>query len=287
MIYIIFPISMICLYIFLKKKEKRRIKELEDLIDRLYKKDYSIPMVQDDFSILEDKIYKIFLKLVEAREEMSQISKKQVENMENIAHQIKTPITSMMLDLETIEVNEANRKQVNRLNFQLERLNSLSDNLLKLSSLDENIEKMEKKEVFLSEIVDYALDILDDSIEKNHIEVHKNIGDEKINVDYYWVCEAFINIIKNSISIDETRNINITSSKNPIYTGVLIEDDGGGIKDIDLKKIFKRFYKSPDSNGFGIGLSMAKSIIEINNGDISAYNKDHGAVFDIKFYSVT
>ena len=287
MIYIFYPVSLLILYYFLKKRQKKRIEELEELIDRLGEKNYSIPMVQDDFSILEDKIYKIFIELVEARELVEKNSKKQIQNLEDIAHQIKTPITSMFFDLEMIDKDEDNKKEIERLELQLERLNSLADILLKLSSLDANVDKMEKNEVLISEIIEYALDILRKSIDEKNIKIIFDYEDSEIKVDYYWVSEALINIIKNALNREETTKIKISTNKNPIYTEIIIEDDGGGIKDENFKKIFERFYKSPDSKGFGIGLAMAKSIIEANNGDISVKNGKEGAIFKIKFYNVT
>lgn len=287
MIYLFYPVSLLALYYFLKKRQKKRIKELENLIDRLGEKNYSIPMVQDEFSILEDKIYKIFIELVEARELVEKSSKKQTQNLEDIAHQIKTPITSMVFDLETIDKTEDNKKEIEGLELQLERLNSLADILLKLSSLDANIDKMEKREVLISEILDYVLDILRKSIDEKKVKVICDYEDYEIKVDYYWISEALINIIKNALSLDRLTKIKISTNKNPIYTEIIIEDDGGGIKEENLKKIFERFYKSPDSKGFGIGLAMAKSIVEANNGDISVNNGKDGAIFKIKFYNVT
>lgn len=287
MIYLFYPVSLLALYYFLKKRQKKRIKELENLIDRLGEKNYSIPMVQDEFSILEDKIYKIFIELVEARELVEKNSKKQTQNLEDIAHQIKTPITSMVFDLETIDKTEDNKKEIEGLELQLERLNSLADILLKLSSLDANIDKMEKREVLISEILDYVFDILRKSIDEKKVKVICDYEDYEIKVDYYWISEALINIIKNALSLDGLTKIKISTNKNPIYTEIIIEDDGGGIKEENFKKIFERFYKSPDSKGFGIGLAMAKSIVEANNGDISVINGKDGAIFKIKFYNVT
>ena len=287
MIYLFYFVSLFALYYFLKRREKKRIKELENLIDRLGEKNYSIPMVQDEFSILEDKIYKIFIELVEARESLEINSKKQTQNLEDIAHQIKTPITSMVFDLETIDKTEENKKEIEGLELQLERLNSLADILLKLSSLDANVDKMDKNEVLISEIIEYALDILRKSVDEKNIKIIFDYEDSEIKVDYYWVSEALINIIKNALNCEETTKIKISTNKNPIYTEIIIEDDGGGIKEENFKKIFERFYKSPDSKGFGIGLAMAKSIIEANNGDISVKNGKDGAIFKLKFYNVT
>lgn len=287
MIYLFYPVSLLALYYFLKIRQKKRIEELENLIDRLGEKNYSIPMVQDDFSILEDKIYKIFIELVEARELVEKNSKKQTQNLEDIAHQIKTPITSMFFDLETIDKTEDNKKEIEGFELQLERLNSLADILLKLSSLDANIDKMEKREVLISEIIDYVLDILRKSIDEKKVKIICDYEDYEIKVDYYWISEALINIIKNALSLNRLTKIKISTNKNPIYIEIIIEDDGGGIKEENFKKIFERFYKSPDSKGFGIGLAMAKSIVEANNGAISVKNGKDGATFKIKFYNVT
>ncbi|MDU3087526.1 MAG: HAMP domain-containing sensor histidine kinase [Peptoniphilus harei] len=284
MIYLFYPVSLLALYYFLKKKQKKRIQELEELIDRLEEKNYSIPMVQDEFSILEDKIYKIFIELVETRESLEINSKKQRQNLEDIAHQIKTPITSMVFDLETIDKTEENKKEIEGLELQLERLNSLADILLKLSSLDANIDKMDKREVLISEILDYVLDILRKSIDEKNIKIICDYHDYEIKVDYYWISEALINIIKNALSLDGLTKIKISTNKNPIYTEITIEDDGGGIKEENFKKIFERFYKSPDSKGFGIGLAMAKSIVEANNGDISVKKQCHLKVILTLYY---
>ncbi|MDU2830888.1 MAG: sensor histidine kinase, partial [Anaerococcus sp.] len=96
MIYVLWIISLGLLYYFLESRKKNRINELIDLIEKMKNQDYKIPMKQDDFSILEDKIYKLFIEIVEAKETSRKNSEKQIEYLEDIAHQIKTPITSML-----------------------------------------------------------------------------------------------------------------------------------------------------------------------------------------------
>ena len=100
MIYVFWIISLGLLYYFLEKRKKNRINELIDLIENMKNQDYKIPMKQDDFSILEDKIYKLFIEIVEAKETSTKNSEKQIEYLEDIAHQIKTPITSMLFSIE-------------------------------------------------------------------------------------------------------------------------------------------------------------------------------------------
>ena len=286
MIYVFWIISLLLLYYFLEKRKKNRINELIDLIENMKNQNYKIPMKQDDFSILEDKIYKLFIEIVEAKETSSKNSEKQIEYLEDIAHQIKTPITSMLFSIENLEMDFPDKDDIEILKRQLLRLNSLSDILLKLSSLDANKDLMKKEEIRLEELVDYAIDSL--GLKRSiNIKIEKNLKENSICGDFYWIAEALINIMKNADNRPTCDEITISSYKNPLYTSLIIEDNGGGIEKENIKKIFKRFYKTPDSNGFGIGLAMAKTIVEKNKGEISVSNIDAGARFEIKFYNVT
>ncbi|MFO3717768.1 sensor histidine kinase [Anaerococcus sp. ENR1011] len=286
MLYVFWILSLGLLYYFLKKRKKNRIIELIDLIENMKNQEYKIPMKQDDFSILEDNIYKLFIEIVEAKETSRRNSEKQIEYLEDIAHQIKTPITSMLFSIESLEIDFPANGDIEILKRQTIRLNSLSDILLKLSSLDANKDLMKKEEIRLDELVTYALDSLDLRRSTN-VEVAESLKENSIYGDFYWLAEALINIVKNADNRPTCDKIMVSSYKNPLYTSLIIEDNGGGIEKENMKKIFKRFYKTPDSNGFGIGLAMAKTIAQKNNGDISVSNIDAGARFEIKFYNIT
>lgn len=286
MVYILWIISLLFLYFFLENRKKNRISEIVDLIEKMKNKNYKIPMKQDDFSILEDKIYKLFIEIVEAKELSNKNSEKQIEYLEDIAHQIKTPITGMIFSIENLELEYPKEESIEILKRQILRLNSLSDILLKLSSLDANKDLMKKEKIILEELLDYSLDsfTLKKSID---IKIDDSLKENIIYGDFYWLAEAIINILKNANNRKYCDKISIFSYKNPLYTSLIIEDNGGGIEKENIKKIFKRFYKTPDSNGFGIGLAMAKTIVEKNNGEISVKNTKDGARFELKFYNVT
>lgn len=286
MIYLLWIGSLVFLYYILEKRKNKRIDELIDLIDNMKNQNYMIPMKQDDFSILEDKIYKLFIEIVEAKERSRKNSEKQIEYLEDIAHQIKTPITSMLFSIENLELDYPGNSDIEILKRQILRLSSLSDILLKLSSLDANKDLMKKETFSLEELTTYALDSLD-SKKNINIDVEESLKNNFICGDFYWLAEAMINILKNADNRPSCDKISISSYKNPLYTSLIIEDNGGGIEKEDIKKIFKRFYKTPDSNGFGIGLAMAKTVIEKNNGEISVSNTGSGARFEMKFYNVT
>ena len=197
MAYVFWIISLFLLYYFLESRKKKRINELVDLIENMKNQDYKIPMKQDDFSILEDKIYKLFIEIVEAKETSTKNSEKQIEYLEDIAHQIKTPITSMLFSIENLEIESPANDDIGILKKQVERLNSLSDILLKLSSLDANKDLMKKEEIRLDELVDYALDSL--NLKKSMtVEKRRELKENIINGDFYWLAEALINILKNA-----------------------------------------------------------------------------------------
>uniref|UniRef100_UPI0028896C8F sensor histidine kinase n=1 Tax=uncultured Anaerococcus sp. TaxID=293428 RepID=UPI0028896C8F len=271
MVYIFWIISLGFLYYFLESKKKKRINELIDLIENMKNQEFKIPMKQDDFSILEDKIYKLFIEILEAKETTSKNSEKQIEYLEDIAHQIKTPITSMVFSVENLEIDYPDNEDLGILKRQIQRLNSLSDILLKLSSLDANKDLMKKEKICLDELVAYALDTLDIK-RSTSVKIENNLKENSIFGDFYWLTEAIINILKNADNRPSCDKIKVSSYKNPLYTSLIIEDHGGGIDKDSIKKIFKRFYKTPDSKGFGIGLAMAKTIVEKNNGVISVSN---------------
>ncbi|RRD94652.1 sensor histidine kinase [Clostridiales bacterium COT073_COT-073] len=286
-IYIaIWLLSSGLVYYWGKRHTRRRVEEIIQLIQQMRNQDYSIPMKQDDFSVLEDHIYKLFIELVEERERTRQSAKSQIDYLEDIAHQIKTPITNMLLRTETMQDLNQKTQELPLLKKQLQRLNSLADILLKLSSLDAKTDDMKKSEFELAELIDYALEIAEipDRIE---VVVDYSLIGKTIKGDFYWLSEAVINLLKNAGNLAKCTKIKIKADSNPLYTSLHIIDNGGGIAKEDIHKIFRRFYKTPDSKGFGIGLAMAKSIVERNHGTIEVMNVENGAEFQIKFYNVT
>lgn len=283
MLYFIigFIIGGFCLYFLYRRRLRVRLEAISSMLSNLKENNYSISMVQDDFSILEDGIYKLFLELVESRERNEDLYKEQAKNLEDIAHQIKTPITAISFKLDNMDMEKEAFLSLKR---QVDRLNSLTDILLKLSSLDANINFMKRETFLLEEAVDYSLDILAGEIEEKRVSIVKSNLDCEVIGDFYWISEAFINILKNGINVSEDKKIVIRSKENPIYTEISFEDEGGGIAKANMRKIFKRFYKAPNSQGFGLGLAMSEAIVRANKGEIGVENTEKGAVFSVKFY---
>lgn len=214
------------------------------------------------------------------------------EVISDISHQLKTPMTSLIIlnDLMYEDLpKETKIEFLDKIKCQLNRMEWLIKSMLKLSKVEAKVIDFEKKEVKVSELIKKSISPSLISMEIKNIELTVN-GDENISYigDINWSCEAFVNIIKNCIEHTDTNGkINISYEENPLYCEVVIKDSGEGIDKKDLPHIFKRFYKGKSSkdDSVGIGLAMAKSIIESQNGDIYVKSeKNKGSEFHIIFH---
>ena len=243
---------------------------------------------EGDISNLKNDLYKMTIKLKETRDIELKEKKYLETTLEDISHQLRTPLTSMNVGLEVLSgnVDAITKKEFIQMEKKnLDRIEWLVTSLLKMSRLDSGTVLLVDKKEYLSKIIDNALEPIKIPIELKGIslinEVDKNL---KIKVDENWVREAFINVLKNAYEHTNSL-IKIVSSDNPIYTEVKIIDDGAGISNTDLPHIFERFYKgSTNKESIGIGLNMAKKIIEKENGNISVQTSNNGTTFIIKFY---
>lgn len=214
------------------------------------------------------------------------------EVISDISHQLKTPMTSLIIlnDLMYEDLpKETKIEFLDKIKSQLNRMEWLIKSMLKLSKVEAKVIDFEKKEVKVSELIKKSISPSLIPMEIKNIELTVN-GDENISYigDINWSCEAFINIIKNCVEhTDINGKINISYEENPLYCEVVIKDNGEGIDKKDLPHIFKRFYKGKSSkdDSVGIGLAMAKSIIESQNGDIYVKSeKNKGSEFHIIFH---
>lgn len=214
------------------------------------------------------------------------------EVISDISHQLKTPMTSLIIlnDLMYEDLpKETKIEFLDKIKSQLNRMEWLIKSMLKLSKVEAKVIDFEKKEVKVSELIKKSISPSLISMEIKNIELTVN-GDENISYigDINWSCEAFVNIIKNCVEHTQTNGkINISYEENPLYCEVVIKDSGEGIDKKDLPHIFKRFYKGKSSkdDSVGIGLAMAKSIIESQNGDIYVKSeKNKGSEFHIIFH---
>ena len=234
----------------------------------------------------------VLRRLKEDAENSKQAKKDLKDTLADISHQLKTPITSILIILDNIIDNpdmDKNTREdfIRDIKRELLNMNFLALNLLKLSKLDSNTVHFIKKEVSLDEIVTSSIKNVSPLCDLKNITIIKNLEPGiKINCDLNWQVEAITNILKNCVEHSkENSKIDITTATNKVYHSIKIRDYGTGISKKDLPHIFERFYKgeSSSSNSIGIGLSLAQKIIESNDGLINVETGPDGTTFIIKY----
>ncbi len=287
-------LTFICLW--MTRRRYSDVKELSGYLRRIYSGDFSLDPrdnMEGELSILKNEIYKVTL-ILSSQADQLQAEKEQLANaISDISHQLKTPLTSMtvladVLSNEGLEP-EKRREFTKTLETQLERMEWLLTSLLKLSKIDAGTVRFKKEQVAVTDLINKAMKPLLIPMElKNQQLIVEAAGEVSYIGDCNWSTEALINILKNCIEhTPEGGTIMIQAEDNPIYTGIIISDNGRGIEKEDLPYIFKRFYKGKNASdeSVGIGLAMAKSIIDSQNGDITVTSQPSiGTRFVIKFY---
>ena len=280
---------------YLKRRDKK-INQITQYINEIKNKKYELDInenSEDELSNLKNELYKITVML----KEESEISKKDKENLkmsvEDISHQLKTPLTSITIMLDNLKDNpnmDENTKQkfIFEISKQIDWINWLVISMLKLSKLDANVVQFYEEKINLKRFIDEIIKNLEIPIEIKNQQIVIE-GNEKASFigDYKWQQEAVTNIIKNCIEHNKDNGkVYIRYEENTLFTKITIKDEGEGISKEDLKHIFERFYKGQNSseNSVGIGLALAKNIIEKNNGMISCKSElDKGTEFAIKY----
>ncbi|MCI8597933.1 MAG: HAMP domain-containing histidine kinase [Lachnospiraceae bacterium] len=277
--------------IYKRKKEVARIKMLTDYLEQVNTSHYRVlfPTGEDEFSKLQDEIYKTVTMLYQTRDAALKTKENFAENLYNIAHQIKTPITSISLSAQMWE-EIPSPKYLEQIRCQLSRLTHLEEALLLLSRMDAGTLTLERKDVDVFTVLTLAADNLQEMVSGANISVDiSESGETIIHADLDWTMEAFINLLKNCIEhTPPGGSIHCTYEQNPIYTRIQIWDTGRGFAKKDIPHLFERFYRGENSGkgGIGIGLALSKAIIESQNGTISARNlPTGGACFEIRFYT--
>ena len=243
---------------------------------------------EDEFSRLEDEIYKTVTSLYQTKDRALQAQNDFAENLSNIAHQMKTPLTSVSLSVQRMKdcCDAALLKQVEK---QIQRLAHLEEALLLLSRLDAGTLLLRKEETDVYTLLVLAADNMQEIFQSSATSVEiPEQGEVLISADMDWTMEAIMNLMKNCTEHNRGGRVHCSYARNPLYTEILIWDEGDGFAKADLPHLFERFYrgKNASEGGIGIGLALAKEIIERQNGTIRAENRpEGGAMFEIHFYS--
>jgi signal transduction histidine kinase len=280
-------------YVFTRTRY-RSIAKISDEIDLvLHNTDhlYFADAQEGELSILHSEITKMTLRIREQNEALIREKKHLADSLADIAHQLRTPLTSVNLILSLLEntFDETERKKLLREIEELfVQMDWLLTSLLKLSRLDAGIVVFQRDQVEVKSLIHTALRPFLISLELHNINVQFDIpNDVFVQGDLNWLSESIQNVIKNCMeSAGNNGKIEITGVDNPLYTEITIHDNGPGFRDEDLSSLFQRFYRGKNSTaaGFGIGLALSKMIITSQGGSITAKNHPHeGAIFAIRF----
>lgn len=211
----------------------------------------------------------------------------------NISHQLKTPLAALGMYMEIMEEESGNSEVVKtflkKSAISLERTDQLIQTLLKMAKLDTGSIVFEKRMYFVSEITARATEELAERAGREGKKiVMEGASEEQIFCDAEWTKEAVENLVKNALDHTEAGGIiRVGWSRSPALFRLTVEDDGCGIAPEDIHHIFKRFYRSKSSNdrqGAGLGLSLAKSIVEGQGGTLSVESSPgDGSIFRVSF----
>ena len=291
-------VILLIIYIRYNYKKEKDIKDIIKCIEQINKKNYEIQIdsiSEDELSILKNEIYKTTIMLKEAAENSSKDKLNLKKSLEDISHQLKTPLTSILVMLDNI-IEDSNMEEKIRNDFIVDikrnvlNINFLVQSLLKLSKFDANAIHFVKRENDLKTIIEESIKNVSTLCDLRNINIKLNIKENsKIICDDKWQIEALTNIIKNAIEHSKNNsNIIINIENNNVYSMIEVIDFGEGIAKKDIKHIFERFYrcKNTKTDSIGIGLALAKTIIEEDKGTISVESNKLETKFIIKYYKI-
>lgn len=294
---------IICFCMYLRRR-KKDIFQLQDYMDKISRGNYELEIndnSEDELSSLKNSLYKIMVYMKE-QADSARIKKVMLaQSVSDISHQLKTPLTSTQVLLDNLNDNP-DMDYSTRKKFIYEALNQVNGmswmivSMLKLSRIDAGVVEFNNENISINKIIEDAVGNLEVIAEIKNVNIEKNIdnrnedelnkSDIYIKGDYNWNREALQNIIKNAIehSNDKgTVKINITD--NDVYTAVYIANRGEKLSDKQQKQIFERYYSEAkyEDNSMGIGLPLAKAVIEKQGGYISVESDDEETVFIVKY----
>ena len=277
---------------------RAQIEQLKEYVREVEQGNYVLDIAEnkeDDLSVLKNELYKVTVMLKESAELQNRQKNALANSLADISHQLKTPLTSVMVLLDNLSESSDMEEQTRRrflaeITRQLENINWLVAALLKLSRLDAGVVEFEKKQVNVEALLTMVTENLKPAAERKHVRIKKEGQEDAVlSGDCRWLTEAVTNIVKNAIEHSfADSEIVISVKDNAVYTAIGIRDFGEGVEEEEQKHIFERFYRSryAKEDSVGIGLSLAKEIIERQQGYLTVETKEQGTLFQIKFLKI-
>ncbi len=285
----------IILTYFAKRKLNNQLKEISNIVIHIKEIKNQNILNQVDTNLLgsmKNEIFQTVKRLHEYTDNLNKDRKLLSEYLSDIAHQLRTPLLSMSISTDILLQSDElqlikDRNMICNISNQLDQMQWLVDNLLKMAQLDTKAITLKKDRISMHKLINTVIQNVEILLEIYNREITVMLDNNISYIgDFKWNVEAITNIVKNSIEHSKKR-ILIKCKDNALYTEIIIEDDGNGIKEEELIHVFDRFYKgkNSDKDSFGIGLALSKKIIEYQQGNIlveSEINK--GTKFLIRYY---
>lgn len=272
----------------------QKIRELSSDINCILHEDTHISFEkyeEGELAILESEVQKMVVRLREQQSQLLADKKYLADSIADISHQIRTPLTSINLLVSFLSepdiTEEKRQKTIRELYELLSRIDWLITTLLKISKLDAGTILLKKETISMKKLIQESIEPLLIPIELRGQELQIKAQGQFVG-DMNWTSEAIGNIVKNCMEhTPEGGVLRVQANENTLYQEIIIEDTGCGIAPEDLPHIFERFYKGKNSSdkSFGVGLALARGIINTQNGTVKVENKkEGGAKFTLRFY---
>ena len=236
----------------------------------------------------------------EMSEQLERIEKNRNEFVSDVSHELKTPLSSMKILIESIIYDEnvdlaRQREFLQDVNREIDRLSSIIDDLLLLVSLDHSQSPMHTGVIRLDQLGESVVKRMQMLAERRGVALSYEAGDEvTVRADELKIQQAFTNLIDNAIKYTpEGGNVDVMVVRREDRAVVCVTDTGFGIPEEDIKHIVERFYRvekarTRSAGGTGLGLSIVQRIIKMHNGTLEIRSKEGegtSVVFELPLFT--
>lgn len=292
---ILLSVGIVCVLGYQRRRQER-IDKVQIYMEQLERGIYTLELednADDELSGLRNEIYRLTVLLKEQAGQAQNRRKALADSVANISHQLKTPLTSVIVLADNLTEDE-NMDPATRHHFLSEILRQLTEMswlitaMLKVSRLEAGVVELNRQRVSVRELVERCVQKLEMLAEWKEVNLELQLqADTVLTVDESWTIEALGNIVKNAIEHSPAGGrVEISALENDVYTEICICDSGVGISEKDRQRLFERFYRgtAPMEDSVGIGLALSKEVVERQNGRISVESEEgRQTVFRLKF----
>lgn len=269
------------------RKERRLLTCLENMIDDAACERFEISKyTEEELSLVESKLKRLIERSLlskEAQKEQKELIQRLISD---IAHQTLTPVSNLKLYSELLKEKYMDDEMMDAVFEETEKLNFLISALIKVSRLENGIVSVNPVEIPVEPLLNHVAGTFVNKAKEKNIKLIVTDSDEKAVYDLKWTIEALSNIVDNAVKYTkEGGQVRISCQKYSFFVRIDISDTGIGIAEEEIPKIFQRFYRSfevSNEPGVGIGLYLARYIVELEGGYIKVLSeKGKGSVFSI------